>query len=46
MSTIIHLVKLPESFTSNDAQVKELQTLRDLALKAELEIATIVGIRN
>jgi hypothetical protein len=32
----------PESFTSNEAQVKELQTLHELALNAELEVATIV----
>ena len=34
----------PESFTTNDSQVKDLRVLRDLALKAELEVATIVGI--
>jgi hypothetical protein len=34
----------PEAFTRNDAQVQELRALGDLALKAELEVATIVGI--
>jgi hypothetical protein len=34
----------PESFTSNDAHVKDLRTLRDLALRAELEVAKILGI--
>jgi hypothetical protein len=34
----------PEVFTSNNAQVQELRALRDLAVNAELEVATIVGI--
>jgi hypothetical protein len=34
----------PEAFTSNDSQVQDLRTLRDLALKAELELVALIGI--